>query len=173
MSHKAIKPAATFDIDAFNMAENVQQQSGGAQPVITQQEKDESPSTKDKRTNKGNKVNKKTEKKDKKDLKTLPKDISQKISDNFLRYDRSADKGMSMFIPTEINEALKEISNEKYKRLSARTIASAILATVIENYDIDAVIEQFFENINYSAPTDKQLEERRKATERVRKHREK
>lgn len=168
MSRQAIKPVKV-DLDKFNMAEDVQQQNGVGQPVT----ENESPAPEEKKTKKKKSTNPKTGERVRKDLKSLPKELSQKISDNFLRYDRSADKGMSMFIPTEINEALKEISNEKYKRLSARTIASAILASVIENYDVDAVIDQFFKAINYSVPTEKQLEDRRKATERVRKHREK
>lgn len=168
MSKQAIK-AVKVDLDKFNMAEDVQQQNGVGQSIT----ENEDSASEEEKTKKKKSASPKPKRKEKKDMKTLPKDMSQKISDNFLRYDRSADKGMSMFIPTEINEALKEISNEKYKRLSARTIASAILASVIENYDIDAVIDQFFANINYSVPTEKQLEDRRKATERVRKHREK
>lgn len=171
---RAIKPAKKVDLkdlDSFNMAKNVNQQAEEISPESSEETAKPSPKNKEIREAKTSSTSgadsKDTEKK------FLPKEMSQKVIDNFLRYDRSADKGMSMSIPTELNDALKKISNGKYKRLSARTIASAILAAVIENYDIDTIIDQFFERIHYTTPTDEQLEDRRKATERVKKYRNK
>lgn len=183
MSRKPIKPAKEINeaIASFNMVKTIRKEDGTKATVKADDNADatgtvpENKKTKETESQSGKAAEAKPEKtadKSRQPKKTLSKDLTERMTDNFMRYDRTADKGMAIFIPTELNAQLRQMSDEHYKRLSARTIASAILATVLNTYDINAVIDNFFEKIHYDIPTEEQLEERKRSTERIRKYRE-
>ncbi len=105
----------------------------------------------------------KTISKPRKKGKPISKSFSDKIIENYLRYDKSSEKGKPIYVSNDLIVRLQEISEKYYKRLSARAIAQALIETFFNEFDGEKTIDDFMDRIHYVAPSEKELEARKVA----------
>lgn len=148
---KAIKSVNT-DLSAFNMAKSIKE---GNKEEASKDNAPKSP------------VVKKTEPKAKASKKSLPESISNSIIEGCIAYDKTSDKGKAVRIPAALLDELQSISDKYYKRLSVRTMVSALIQTFVNDFNGEEVIDKFMDRVHYVAPTEEELEARKEAAEKA------
>ncbi len=113
----------------------------------------------------------KTKKTSAKAKKKIAKPFSNQLIENYLRYDKSSEKGKPIYVSAKLVARLQEISEKHYKRLSARAIAQALLETFFNDFEGEDTINAFMERIHYEAPSEEELEARKKAAEKAKQNR--
>lgn len=98
----------------------------------------------------------------------VSKAFSDQIITNYLRYDKSSEKGKPIYVSSDLIDRLQEISEKYYKRLSARAITQALLETFFNDFNGEETVDEFMRRIHYVAPSERELEARRKAAEKAR-----
>lgn len=95
--------------------------------------------------------------------KTYSKDMTDSIIDGCIAFDRTSDKGKAVQIPASLLDGLKKFSEKYNRRLSVRTMISALINTFINDYDGEEVIDKFMERVHYVQPSEEELKARKKA----------
>lgn len=99
---------------------------------------------------------------------TISKAFSDQLINNYLRYDKSSEKGKPIYVSSDLVERLQVISEKYYKRLSARAITQALLETFFNDFDGEETVDEFMRRIHYVAPSEKELAARKVAAEKAR-----
>ena len=103
--------------------------------------------------------------------KKLAKDLSLGLVRNCVRFNGCTDKGKPIFLPKEVMDILQELSGRYHKAISARALASAVVKTVLSDFDGASAVASYMEQRGYVEPTDEELERRAKAAEVARQRR--
>lgn len=103
--------------------------------------------------------------------KKLAKDLSLGLVRNCVRFNGCTDKGKPIFLPKEVMDILQELSGRYHKAISARALASAVIKTVLSDFDGASAVASYMEQRGYVEPTDEELERRAKAAEVARQRR--
>lgn len=112
------------------------------------------------------------EKREKKSpAKKLAKDFSLGLERNCVRFNGCTDKGKPIFLPKEVMDTLQELSAKYHKAISARALASAVIKTVLSDFDGASAVANYMAQRGYVEPTDEELERRAKAAEVARQRR--
>ncbi|GEM_PF-1730818 len=99
---------------------------------------------------------------------SISKAFSDQLINNYLRYDKSSEKGKPIYVSSDLVERLQVISEKYYKRLSARAITQALLETFFNDFDGEETVDEFMRRIHYVAPSEKELAARKVAAEKAR-----
>ena len=99
---------------------------------------------------------------------SISKAFSDQLVTNYLRYDKSSEKGKPIYVSSDLVDRLQEISEKYYKRLSARAITQALLETFFNDFDGEETVDDFMRLIHYVAPSEKELAARKVAAEKAR-----
>ncbi len=99
---------------------------------------------------------------------SISKAFSDQLITNYLRYDKSSEKGKPIYVSSDLVERLQAISEKYYKRLSARAITQALLETFFNDFDGEETVDEFMRRIHYVAPSEKELAARQVAAEKAR-----
>ena len=95
-------------------------------------------------------------------------ELAGTLIENFMRYDRISGSCQAVTIPVDVSEKLQEFVKKYHRRLSARSIVSALIETFISDYDGDSVMQQFLNRIHYTPPTEKEIQNREKNARKAR-----
>lgn len=104
---------------------------------------------------------------------TVSKAFADQLINNYLRYDKSSEKGKPIYVSSDLVNRLQEISEKYHKRLSARAITQALLETFFNEFDGEDTVDEFMRRIHYVAPSEKELAARKIAAEKAREARRK
>lgn len=99
---------------------------------------------------------------------SVTKAFSDVLISNYLRYDKSSEKGKPIYVSADLADRLQAISEKYHKRLSARAITQALLETFFNDFDGEETVDEFMRRIRYVAPSDKELAARKIAAEKAR-----
>ncbi len=99
---------------------------------------------------------------------SISKTFSDQLITNYLRYDKSSEKGKPIYVSSDLVERLQVISEKYYKRLSARAITQALLETFFNDFDGEETVDEFMRRIRYVAPSERELAARKVAAEKAR-----
>lgn len=99
---------------------------------------------------------------------SISKTFSDQLITNYLRYDKSSEKGKPIYVSSDLVERLQAISEKYYKRLSARAITQALLETFFNDFDGEETVDEFMRRIHYVAPSERELAARKVAAEKAR-----
>ncbi len=99
---------------------------------------------------------------------SISKAFSDQLINNYLRYDKSSEKGKPIYVSSDLVERLQAISEKYHKRLSARAVTQALLETFFNDFDGEETVDEFMRRIRYVAPSEKELAARQVATEKAR-----
>lgn len=133
---------------------------------VVKEDKEKTPSTgKVQRNIKSKKKSTRTTAKD------FSEDLSNSIVENFIRYDRISGECLPVTIPVDVSERLQEFVKKYHRRLSARSIVTALIETFISDFDGNGVMQQFLDRIHYVPPTEKELAIREKNALKAREQR--
>lgn len=99
---------------------------------------------------------------------TVSKAFADQLINNYLRYDKSSEKGKPIYVSSDLVNRLQEISEKYHKRLSARAITQALLETFFNDFDGEETVDEFMRRIHYVAPSEKELAARKIAAEKAR-----
>lgn len=180
MAKRPIAENPLEDMDITNLVRNITSGTDIAEEAPKAEEKEEepkvvSPQEKEKTTTQATALSSAVRKptspkpeRPKKKLKPISKVFSDEIIENYLRYDKSSEKGKPIYVSSELINRLQEISEKYHKRLSARAITQALLETFFNEFDGETTVDNFMERIHYVAPSEEELEARRIAAEKAR-----
>ena len=104
---------------------------------------------------------------------TVSKAFADQLINNYLRYDKSSEKGKPIYVSSDLVNRLQEISEKYHKRLSTRAITQALLETFFNEFDGEDTVDEFMRRIHYVAPSEKELAARKIAAEKAREARRK
>ena len=99
---------------------------------------------------------------------SISKTFSDQLITNYLRYDKSSEKGKPIYVSSDLVERLQAISEKYYKRLSARAITQALLETFFNDFNGEETVDEFMRRIHYVAPSERELAARKVAAEKAR-----
>lgn len=100
----------------------------------------------------------------------LSDDFAGTLVENFIRYDRISGQCLPVTIPVDVSERLQEFVRKYRRRLSARSIVTALVETFISGAG-DEVMGRFLDRIHYIPPTEEELAAREKNAKRAREQR--
>lgn len=146
------------DMDITNIVRSITSEGSDA-PATSKSDEAEAPATAPKA---------KTTKRPAKTGRTISKAFSDQLINNYLRYDKSSEKGKPIYVSSDLVERLQVISEKYYKRLSARAITQALLETFFNDFDGEETVDEFMRRIHYVAPSEKELAARKVAAEKAR-----
>lgn len=103
----------------------------------------------------------------KSDKKSFPRDITESIIEGCITFDKSSDRGKAVRIPSVLIDVLQDYCDKYYKRLSVRTMVSALIQTFVNDFNGEEVIDKFMDRVHYVAPTEEELAARKEAAEKA------
>lgn len=103
--------------------------------------------------------------------KKLARDFSLGLERNCVRFNGCTDKGKPIFLPKEVMDILQGISAKYHKAISARALASAVIKTVLSDFNGASAVANYMAQRGYVEPTDEELERRARAAEVARQRR--
>ncbi len=147
------------DMDITNLVRSITSENSAAEPAADQSGADEAPAAVQKQ---------KPAKRAAKSGRSVSKAFSDMLIGNYLRYDKSSEKGKPIYVSADLADRLQAISEKYHKRLSARAITQALLETFFNDFDGEETVDEFMRRIRYVAPSEKELAARKVAAEKAR-----